>query len=325
MPQDVMLRIAAGACAGLHAAHELRDDQGNLLNVVHRDVSPQNVLVTEAGTVKVIDFGVAKAIGRAGEQTRAGLIKGKIEYIAPEQAKGKNVDRRVDVWAIGAVLYEIFAGHPPFEGKNDLLLLQRIASGKPPDPLPPGTPAAVAQVIGRALELDPGKRFSTAKEMQHAIEGAMSSRVTPEDVAACLRKYLSSRIADRRRAIAGALSEAAEMSMRILDPQSLVAERIPADRLREAPPGQRSKLPTLPPEAISPLSRTGRSAPPPSSPASEAELFPPAPRLRASHKVWMVLATAVTVAVWLLAVVVARHARQRVGTNLDVCTHASPA
>jgi eukaryotic-like serine/threonine-protein kinase len=114
LPADIMLRIAANCCAGLHAAHELTDDVGQLLNVVHRDVSPQNVMVTEAGTVKVIDFGVAKATGRASEQTRAGLIKGKLEYLSPEVALGRPADRRADIWAVGAVLYQIFGGHPPF-------------------------------------------------------------------------------------------------------------------------------------------------------------------------------------------------------------------
>jgi serine/threonine-protein kinase len=305
MPEDVMLRIAAGTCAGLHAAHELRDDHGGLLNVVHRDVSPQNVLVTEAGTVKVIDFGVAKAIGRAGEQTRAGLIKGKLEYIAPEQARSKPVDRRVDIWAVGAILYEVFARRPAFEGKNDLILLQRIASGKPPEPLPKSTPPAVVDIVARALQPDPAKRFATAKELQHAIEAAMRSRVTPEDVAVCVRRYLEPRIADRRRAIAAALDEAAEMSMRIQDPALLV------DR---APP-PRGKLPTLPPEA---LAAGHRSAPPPGSaeppapPVAEPAAAPAlAPRLRSSHKALLAVATLVTLVVWTLAILVALRTRER--------------
>ena len=116
VPADLMLHIAAEACAGLHAAHEI-DDVGRPLNVVHRDVSPQNIMITEGGAVKVIDFGIAKAVGRASEQTRAGLIKGKLAYLAPEQAVGGEADRRADVWAIGATLYHIFAGHPPSPGR----------------------------------------------------------------------------------------------------------------------------------------------------------------------------------------------------------------
>jgi serine/threonine-protein kinase len=318
MPGDVMLRIAAGTCAGLHAAHELRDDQGNLLNVVHRDVSPQNVLVTEAGTVKVIDFGVAKAIGRVAEQTRAGLIKGKMEYLSPEQARSKPVDRRADIWAVGAVLYEVFAGHPPYEGKNDLLLLQRIASGKPPDPLPTATPPAIVEVIGQALQHDPARRFQTAKDLQQAIESAMKSRVTPEEVAACVRKYLAPRIADRRRAIAAALDDAAEMSMRIRDPEKVEANV----------PRPRGKFPTLPPEAMMAAVRSRSSRPPApvahdAPPDNEDDLVSlPVPRLRGTHKVWIAIATLVTIAVWTLAVVVARRARERVGDDPSLAAHA---
>jgi serine/threonine-protein kinase len=305
VPGDIMLRISASTCAGLHAAHELRDDHGVLLNVVHRDVSPQNVLITEAGTVKVIDFGVAKAIGRAGEQTRAGLIKGKIEYIAPEQARSKAVDRRADVWAMGAVLYEIFAGHPPFEGNNDLIVLQKIASGKPPEPLPPGVPEDVAAIIQRALQPEPAARFQTAKEMQTAIEGAIRTRVTPDDVAAYTRKYLSARIAERRKAIAEALDEAAEMSMRMT----------PEQALGEGLPPARRKLPTLPPEA---MAAALPSSPPPETDATPDLVVDVTPRLRAWHKVVLVVVTLATIAVWGLAIAVAKRARPSVGHDVPL-------
>jgi len=322
VPYDVMLRIAAGACAGLHAAHELRDEQGQLLNVVHRDVSPQNVLVTEAGTVKVIDFGVAKAIGRAGEQTRAGLIKGKIEYIAPEQAKSRATDRRVDIWAMGAVLYEIFSGRTPYEGKNDLILLQNIASGKPPAPLPSSAPPGVVEVVSRALQHDPAARFQTAQDMQRAIEGAMSSRVTPEDVAACLRRYLSKRIAERRKAIAAALDEAAEMSLRSASVKDLIGGDEGPDPVDL--PEARKRFPTLPPEASAAPSRSMRSAallgPLPEEPAAAVQVAP-APRLRGSHVFWVVLATLVTVAVWSLVVLVAVEARRVSGARVGLGGH----
>jgi serine/threonine protein kinase len=215
---DVMLRIAAGTCAGLHAAHELCDEEGRLLHVVHRDVSPQNVLITEGGTVKVIDFGVAKAIGRTGEHTRVGLIKGNAAYMAPEQASGRAVDRRADIWAVGAVLYEIFAGRPPYEGANDLLVLQRIASQEPPAPLPPETPADVATMIEQALEFHPDRRFQTALDMQRAIEACIKNPIAPEAVAALLYHYLAPAIGARRRAIAEALDEADEQSTGLLVP-----------------------------------------------------------------------------------------------------------
>src|SRR5205823_4340151 len=101
MPMGIALRVVADACAGLHAAHELRDAEGNDLHVVHRDVSPQNILVGGAGIAKVIDFGIAKARDRLAGETSTGSLKGKIQFMAPEQAVGKPIDRRADVWSTG--------------------------------------------------------------------------------------------------------------------------------------------------------------------------------------------------------------------------------
>src|SRR5690606_5718613 len=103
VPFGIAARILADAAAGLHAAHELKDKTGASLGVVHRDVSPQNILVSNAGTTKIIDFGVAKAKDRVSQDTSAGQLKGKIRYMAPEQALGRALDHRADVWALGAI------------------------------------------------------------------------------------------------------------------------------------------------------------------------------------------------------------------------------
>ncbi len=132
IPLGVLLRIVADVCGGLHAAHELRDDKGRPLGVVHRDVSPQNVLVTTRGVAKLIDFGIAKARDRLSGDTNADTLKGKVQYMAPEQALGKAVDRRADVYAVGAVLYHLIAGKPPFEAENDIQTLFLVTSGRPP-------------------------------------------------------------------------------------------------------------------------------------------------------------------------------------------------
>jgi len=118
LPLGVALRVLADACQGLDAAHELRDPSGRPLNVVHRDISPQNILVTVAGTAKVIDFGIAKARDRATGDTSAGTLKGKISFMPHEQALGREVDRRTDTWALGAVLYMLLSGRPPYKGEN---------------------------------------------------------------------------------------------------------------------------------------------------------------------------------------------------------------
>src|SRR5687768_14908981 len=113
VPFPVAVRMALQACQGLHAAHELRNDAGELVGLVHRDVSPQNVLVTYGGVVKVVDFGVAKATGRVTAETSAGQVKGKIPYMSPEQATGGTVDRRTDVFAMGILLYMMTTGRHP--------------------------------------------------------------------------------------------------------------------------------------------------------------------------------------------------------------------
>ena len=110
MPPGIALRIMSDVCAGLHAAHEARDAEGAPLLLVHRDVSPQNVMISTNGDVKLIDFGIAKALDRVSDETRAGSIKGKIRYMAPEQVRGEPIDRRVDIWAAGVILYQIVTG-----------------------------------------------------------------------------------------------------------------------------------------------------------------------------------------------------------------------
>ena len=210
-PLNALLRIAADACSGLHAAHELRDEMGTPLNVVHRDVSPQNILITYGGVTKVIDFGIAKALDRMLEETRTGLLKGKAQYTAPEQARaGTVVDRRADIWAIGTILYHYLAGHLPYEGKSDLETLRNLTSGRPPAPLPPSVPAGVASVVMTALQAQADRRFATALDMGRALENVMTAPTTANDVAALMGQYLSDRQEMRRRDLAEALDEAEE-------------------------------------------------------------------------------------------------------------------
>lgn len=307
LPADLTLRIAADTCAGLHAAHELTDDLGHSLNVVHRDVSPQNVMISEAGAVKVIDFGVAKAIGRASEETRTGLIKGKLEYLAPELALGRDVDRRADVWAVGATLYQMFAGRAPYTGKSDLEILRRITSGKPPAPLPPTVPASVAEIIMRSLEPDQSRRVPSALELQRLLEAAMTAPVTATDVAQTLRHYLKSRIQERHQAIGDALREA--------------AARAPAPGVPRSPsqtdlPPHRASFPTLPPEAVPVRSHSVVVIPSNQSQYAEAteqtvaasSLAEPsdAPvHLRPLHAAMIGVATIVTLSVWSAVVALA--------------------
>jgi len=116
IPLAIAVSITAQVCRGLHAAHELRDQDGTLFGLVHRDVSPQNVLLTYDGVVKLVDFGVAKATSRASNETEAGQLKGKIAYMSPEQLRGERIDRRTDVFAVGILLYIMTTGTHPFRG-----------------------------------------------------------------------------------------------------------------------------------------------------------------------------------------------------------------
>jgi serine/threonine-protein kinase len=213
IPPGVLLRIVADTCGGLHAAHELRGKNGKALGVVHRDVSPHNILVSSRGEAKLIDFGIAKARDRAIGDTNAGTLKGKVHYMAPEQALGEAVDRRADIWAVGAVLYHGLSGRPPFLGENDLATLHMLASRKAPAPLPMKVPLVIGNIVKRALSDDREKRFATAEEMQAALEQAMVTcrmATTEADVAAFVAQHLADRIAKRREAVDLALAAAEE-------------------------------------------------------------------------------------------------------------------
>jgi serine/threonine protein kinase len=126
MDLAVACRIVANVAAGLHAAHELEDSDGTKLRVVHRDVSPQNVLISKNGHVKVADFGVAKAQGQLHRPTETGEMKGKLAYMAPEQVTAKDIDHRADIFALGCVLYEVTVGRRPFQGEGALSTLYQL-------------------------------------------------------------------------------------------------------------------------------------------------------------------------------------------------------
>jgi serine/threonine protein kinase len=166
IPIAMAIYIAAQALEGLAYAHDLSDREGKKLGIVHRDISPQNILVTRDGWVKVIDFGIAKAATRAN-QTRTGTIKGKFAYMAPEQFKGQS-DHKVDLFAMGVVLWEMLAGIRLFHGSTDVDTFQRVLNLEPP-PISenrPGTPKEIDLILKRAMSKDPNKRYRTAREFR---------------------------------------------------------------------------------------------------------------------------------------------------------------
>src|SRR6185295_13490785 len=188
----IILRIASQVCAGLHAAHELRDDDGNLLDLVHRDISPANVLVSSSGFVKIVDFGIAKSKGRLTVTRVGGVVKGKTPYLSPEQLGQLPIDRRSDIFSFGVLLYVLTTGLHPFRGETDAKTIENIAL-REPVPLRnivPTIPPDFEAVVLKALSKEPQERFLTAAEMQRAIDqvaAVTGGSTTEEDVAAFVR------------------------------------------------------------------------------------------------------------------------------------------
>ncbi len=201
--------IVSEVAAGLHAAHELAFEDGSSVGVVHRDVSPHNVLVGRDGSIKVTDFGVAKALGKS-HRTLAGQLKGKVAYMSPEQLNGAGVDRRSDVFGLGCVLYEITTAHKPFTGEHDPQVMASIVLGKftPPGVLRRGYPAGLEAIVMKALANEPNDRFSSADHMRRALLDWLRVTGPPlgaEHVAALMRQRCGSEVDARARAIDEAL------------------------------------------------------------------------------------------------------------------------
>lgn len=209
VPLAIALRIVGECCLGLHNAHELRDSRGELLSVVHRDVSPSNIMMSSTGDVKLIDFGVAKATDRLAEQTRTGVLKGKVSYMAPEQVLRAVPDRRTDVWAVGVVLYRLIAQRLPYEGDIPSVVRQ-IKYGEPVPPLPAGTPRPVAEIVHRALAREPQDRFQTAADMRRAVQYAYAEVCAPvpkDQFARFVMTHLGSTIQARRELLNRVLAQ----------------------------------------------------------------------------------------------------------------------
>jgi eukaryotic-like serine/threonine-protein kinase len=175
VPFDVTARIIADACAGLDHAHQLRGADGQHLALVHRDMSPENLVITFDGSVKVVDFGIAKAADNA-VKTMAGQIKGKLGYVAPEAIRGAVVDARADIFAAGATLYLFLCGRPAFGGTTPMEVFERsLRPPTPPREVNARVPASLDAICMRALAQDPNERYQTAGELRDALEDYLQS------------------------------------------------------------------------------------------------------------------------------------------------------
>ena len=209
VPLPIVAAIASDILRGLHAAHEARSSDGTSLELVHRDVTPENMLVGADGSARLTDFGVAKAQGRL-QMTRDGGVRGKIAYLAPEQIGG-DVSRRTDIYAAGLVLWEMLVAERPIDGDNEAEILTKALDPNIPRPSSrlSGVPPAVDDVVMRAIAIEPEQRFGTAEEMAVALEaavgGAGAGVASREEVGAWVGVMAGERLAERARVIAGML------------------------------------------------------------------------------------------------------------------------
>jgi serine/threonine-protein kinase len=218
IPGPVAIHIITNAAEGLHSAHELKDDDGRLVGLVHRDVSPQNILVGFDGFTKMLDFGLAKATMLGDGATRAGQLKGKISYMAPEQVRGDSLDRRADIFALGVVLYAVSTGKHPFRRESEGATLFTISS---PDPAPAPSrfmqyPPDLEAVLMKAISKDPDKRYSTAVEFAHALEDTLqdAERVHGgERVSAFVKTLLGTQQEAQRAALIDSIRRADRASL----------------------------------------------------------------------------------------------------------------
>ncbi|MBC7172214.1 MAG: serine/threonine protein kinase, partial [Polyangiaceae bacterium] len=172
LPVPMALSVLCDALSGLHAAHEWKDFDETVLSVVHRDVSPHNILLTYDGQVKVVDFGIAKTVHSGSNLTQQGTFRGKVGYVAPEQAAGETVDRRADVFAAGVVLFELLTRRRMWGDLPDVAILHRLNAGQIPSPraVAPELPPALERICMRALSRDPAQRYATAIDFRAELE-----------------------------------------------------------------------------------------------------------------------------------------------------------
>ncbi len=267
IPLDPRLaaRVVADVAAGLHAAHNLTDEEGRALQVVHRDVSPHNLLVSLDGNVKVTDFGVAKAIGASHKATSAGELKGKIAYMSPEQASGGAIDRRSDVFSLGCVLYEATTGLRPFRGEGEHRVIQEVISGTftPPSRVVRGYPYELERIVLRAMAALPLHRYQTMDQMRVALEEWLAkcgTVVTQGNVAQAVRERIGAELEKRREKLRLAVAAIQERGGS-LEPSELNASRSSAPPpMMRTPSGVKT---SVPPARMTDVART--SYPPPQS------------------------------------------------------------
>ncbi len=301
--QSLGVRVLADTLAALHHAHELCDVDGRPLGLVHRDVSPHNVLITYDGQVKLLDFGIAKAAD-GGAHTKTGVFKGKLRYTAPERFTGEESDRRSDVFSVGVMLWQLLTRRHLWAGMNDLAVMQQLAHRTPippPRTIVPGIPTRLDEICGKALAISPADRYQTAAEMEDALEEFLAG----ESVSAtnrALAKFMGE-----------SFGEARQRFQRTVDEQIREAASVPLDL---EPGGSMSGLPvrSSASRVRAGLSAMVSSVPPASVEPLLASVQPPPPQPR--RRTVSLIAVAALLAVALLVLAVFRRGESSVAPSL---------
>jgi serine/threonine-protein kinase len=278
IPVPIAAQIMSGVLHGLHAAHEATSEQGEPLHIIHRDVTPQNVLIGADGVARIADFGIATASNQL-HQTREGQIKGKVQYMSPEQITNRTMDRRSDVYSASVVLWEALTGRKLFEAKNDAQTMYKVleATYVAPSSVVASLPKSLDEVLLKGLQRDPARRYASAEEMALALEQAVPP-ITASAVGAWVREYS----ADALRKASENIKQAESSSIRAA---ALNPDRASRASLSSSPssPGMTPLAadPASPPPAVSGVAPVpGEEAAPPAARAAPAA--PAAPAARAA-------------------------------------------
>jgi serine/threonine-protein kinase len=258
-PVEIIVDIIVGVLHGLHAAHEAKNEKGEPLHIVHRDVSPQNILVGTDGVARVLDFGIAKSAGRT-HQTGSGQVKGKLHYMAPEQLRGKAVTPATDIFAVSLVLWEALTGEEAFacQSEADLVFSMLETQAQPPSKLRPDIPRGLDDVILQGLNKEPPERFISAKAMAAALESVVppvSRSAVGKWVAECAREDIK-RKAWHVACVESDFTQATVLPLPSSEPTPVSSSRLP-------PPPSRQDTPV---SGSSPALALAHTPPPPAEP-----------------------------------------------------------
>ncbi|MBK8251486.1 MAG: protein kinase [Polyangiaceae bacterium] len=302
------LKILADALGGLHSAHELCDYDGSPLHVVHRDASPHNIFITYEGQTKLVDFGIAKAATRSAE-TRTGVLKGKIGYMAPEQARCEKVDRRADVFSVGVILWEVVTGSRMWKGLSDVEILDNLMHGRIPDvtQIRQDLPPDLVNIVRRSLAPSANDRYQTASDLRHELLDHLAregSRVSEEEIG----QVVASLFQDKRGQLKSILEKQLSglktgqfEGIRIID---LPASSVSLPRITSTSVSDPTPSATLNPIAPPAVAVTQASAPPPA----------------ASKKIPLIIGGAAAAAVAVGVLILGRPAPPAVGASPPVET-----